>query len=154
MVETCLRPVYNKHSLSSYGFELVQITHAGPTSVHWGFKDAWILADTRSPVWPEVQATMLASRSSTDKMDESRIGRALGYPVSSQGRMTVVYMDEGERRDLSKIVGEEVPEVYALEFSCSEGNELEWRGIMKHYMACMRVVQAFGGTLTIDLSSS
>ena len=153
MVNACLRPVFDTYNLATYGFTLLQITHAGPTTAHWGFENAWLLADTRSPMWGEVQAAMVTPRSLTDKMSELRIGRALGYPVSGQGHQeTVVYMDEREREDLSKLVGEEVESVIALEFFCPEGNEEEWKNIIRHYFACMKIVEAYGGKLTIDLS--
>ncbi|CZR68948.1 uncharacterized protein PAC_18849 [Phialocephala subalpina] len=124
------KPIIATYNLESYGFALRQIMH--PTMLNQGrpqpgkfWQGGWIFADTRSPIWPDVQNVLLP----TAQMDvaykdlmtyEDKVGKCLGYPVPRHPRKTdynvMQYIDETERQVLAKLRGKSPDDVEVVGF--------------------------------------
>ena len=96
---------------------MIDLGRAEPETFWQG---GWILADTTSSLWPEVQELLLPAA----PMDitrpnhnayEDRVGKVLGYPVPryprSHDHNNLSYTDETERQALVKIFGKHEDEV-------------------------------------------
>ncbi|TVY19352.1 hypothetical protein LARI1_G003576 [Lachnellula arida] len=149
LVQVCLKPVIKKYRLARYGFHLQQITHPMPTTVHQGFQNAWVFADTRSPLWPEVKQVFLTPN--RGKVDEYRVGMALGYPIGRavSDHSTQLYfraLDKTEMQDM-KISAP----ISAYGFFTRAGED-HFAGILMHFDRCCQAAKDVGTKLEMDLS--
>lgn len=141
-----VKPWFEKYALSAYGFVLQAVTNStfidrGNASLFEQWPGAWVLADATSPLWPEVQATLLPSsvvkipgpsrnRQAYYKYQDA-VGRALGYPVKHPRGPTskdrpVHFCDATEHEKLQDILGGDTCCVHATTIQCDEGNPQEW----------------------------
>lgn len=101
------------------------------------WQGGWIFADTRSPIWPEVQSVLIpAARVNIAYTDlmlyEDKVGKCLGYPVPRHPREidhnVIRYMDETERQVLAKLCRKSPNdiEVIGFEYFDDDGNEQTW----------------------------
>ncbi|TVY52024.1 hypothetical protein LCER1_G004708 [Lachnellula cervina] len=151
MIQVCLKPVIKKYQLARYGFHLQQITHPMPTTAHQGFQDAWVFADTRSPLWPEVKQVFLTPNKG--KADEDRVGKALGYPIDravgiASSRSSFCAVDMTEMHDMKSSI-----HITGYEFFTGTGED-HLADILMHFDRCRRAARDVGTKLEMDLSNN
>ncbi|KAE9365222.1 hypothetical protein N431DRAFT_97124 [Stipitochalara longipes BDJ] len=148
MVQQCLEPVMKQYKLARYGFQLQQITHPVPTTVHRGFQNAWVFADTRSSLWPDVEEVFLTPNKGP--VDEKRVGVVLGYPVHHGGR-DFRAVDYTEMDDLRITTGKDVCCVSAYEFTCLPGTE-HFKELILHFQRCFEAAEEVGTHIRMDVN--
>lgn len=178
LFETCLAPLIEKYQLGNYGFVAHKIIHAVPTETHCGFQKAYVLADTRSDHWDHVQDVFLVPHPG-QKRDESRIGKALGYPIPQNDQNYCVmseyiidelrgdgtedlshadhvkYKDMTEKWKLrwitgSNKIGDKVGAVDAFAYRMPANLRDSW-AIRAHFEACLAAARSVGHELGLSL---
>ncbi|KUJ12267.1 uncharacterized protein LY89DRAFT_652664 [Mollisia scopiformis] len=145
MVQECLQPVFEQHKLSKYGFLLKQITHPLATSKQHYFKTAWVFADTRSPLWAEVNDVFFNPHAKP--IDDDRVGVALGYPEVSRsfaGESKFSAVDLTEMGELEVEMGRRVCSVRAFDFRC--GSE-HFGNLVPYFERCAAAAKEVGTVL-------
>lgn len=126
VVIKCLVPLLERYDIESYGFKLHYSPGFHRNETGEGFWGAWVLADVKSPEWPQVNSTFFNRRQdvSADVLGMN-LGPLLGYPVRHELVMDnlVMFLDETERDHLNATLPGHYPYVCALSFLCGQGRE-------------------------------
>jgi hypothetical protein len=178
LVEQHLIPLIDEQRLRDYGFVLRKINHPVATETHCGFQKVYILADTRSEHWPLVQDVFILPHPG-QKPDDTRIGKALGYPVpqcnqtksrhdeyiidslrsdivGQTNRTGIIkYKDETEKKKLrwttgSDRMGDKVCAIEAFTYRAPVGL-CDGGAVRAHFEACERAARSVGRALGLSM---